>query len=182
MIFWSSHHYRNIYFCLLIKHILSNIIISNQGYPNFSEIDNSLKHIFCWEIVLISFSVCHLKKKIVTMKYLKLRVYLGVKTCEGFLCFVAIVRVCRRDGPNWSKLATRASKTEDEAKFKVIPLKLFYYQTFFETWRNEHSWYEHYKNAIKIWGHRACLRVSRPWKRGIFTAFALKVWITFNQN
>ena len=37
--------------------------------------------------------------------------------------------------------------------FKVIPLKLFYYQTFFETWRNEHSCYEHYKNAIKIWGH-----------------------------
>ena len=25
---------------------------------------------------------------------------------------------------------------------KVIPLKLFYYQTFFETWRNAHSWYE----------------------------------------
>ena len=24
-------------------------------------------------------------------------------------------------------------------KLKVIPLKLFYYQTFFETWRNEHS-------------------------------------------
>ena len=23
--------------------------------------------------------------------------------------------------------------------FKVIPLKLIYYQTFFETWRNEHS-------------------------------------------
>ncbi len=22
---------------------------------------------------------------------------------------------------------------------KVIPLKLFYYQTFFETWRNEYS-------------------------------------------
>ena len=44
---------------------------------------------------------------------------------------------------------------------KVIPLKLFYYQTFFETWRNEHSWYEHNKNAIKKWGHRACLRVSR---------------------
>ena len=32
---------------------------------------------------------------------------------------------------------------------KVIPLKFFYYQTFFETWHNEHSWYEHYKNAIK---------------------------------
>ena len=26
---------------------------------------------------------------------------------------------------------------------KVIPLKLLYYQTFFETWHNEHSWYEH---------------------------------------
>jgi len=26
---------------------------------------------------------------------------------------------------------------------KVIPLKLFYYQTFFETWHNQHSWYEH---------------------------------------
>ena len=24
-------------------------------------------------------------------------------------------------------------------ELKVIPLKLFYYQTFFETWRNEHS-------------------------------------------
>ena len=24
-------------------------------------------------------------------------------------------------------------------QLKVIPLKLFYYQTFFETWRNEHS-------------------------------------------
>ena len=47
-------------------------------------------------------------------------------------------------------------------------MKLFYYQTFFETWRNEHSWYEHYKNAIKIWGHRACLRVSRLFKIGYF--------------
>ena len=65
---------------------------------------------------------------------------------------------------------------------KVIPLKLFYYQTFFETWRNEHSWYEHYKNAIKIRGHRACLGVSRLLKWGIFTGCALKVWITFIQN
>ena len=39
---------------------------------------------------------------------------------------------------------------------KVIPLKLFYYQTFLETWHNQHSWYEHQKNAIKRWGHRAC--------------------------
>ena len=35
------------------------------------------------------------------------------------------------------------SKYRMKNKTKVIPLKLFYYQTFFETWRNEHSWYEH---------------------------------------
>ena len=28
---------------------------------------------------------------------------------------------------------------EETCFFKVTPLKLFYYQTFFETWRNEHS-------------------------------------------
>ena len=28
---------------------------------------------------------------------------------------------------------------EMDFALKVIPLKLFYYQTFFETWRNEHS-------------------------------------------
>ena len=67
-------------------------------------------------------------------------------------------------------------------RFKVIPLKLFHYQTFSETWRNEYSWYEHFKNAIKKWGHRACLRVSRPLKWGIFTGCALKVQITFIQN
>ena len=61
--------------------------------------------------------------------------------------------------------------------FKVTPLKLFYYQTFFETWRNEH-----YKNAIKKWGHRACLGVSRLLKWGIFTGCALKVRITFIKN
>ena len=65
---------------------------------------------------------------------------------------------------------------------KVIPLKLFYYQTFFETWRDEHSWYEHFKNAIKNWGHRAFLRVSRPLKWGIFSGCAWKVRITFIQN
>ena len=45
-------------------------------------------------------------------------------------------------------LAVRG-KLESIKAIKVIPLKLFYYQTFYETWRNEHSWYEHYKNAIK---------------------------------
>ena len=59
---------------------------------------------------------------------------------------------------------------------KVIPLKLFYYQTLFETWR---MIYEHQKNAIKKWGHRVCLRVSRILKWGSFTGCALKVRITF---
>ena len=33
----------------------------------------------------------------------------------------------------------RKSIHEFTVTVKVIPLKLFYYQTFFETWRNEHS-------------------------------------------
>ena len=46
---------------------------------------------------------------------------------------------------------------------KVIPLKLFYYQTFLKLGIvNIHdTLYEHYKNAIKKWGHRACLHISR---------------------
>ena len=39
----------------------------------------------------------------------------------------------------FSKEQTFSSKLRVLACFKVIPLKLFYYQTFFETWRNEHS-------------------------------------------
>ena len=31
------------------------------------------------------------------------------------------------------------SNNNDKNILKVIPLKFFYYQTFFETWRNEHS-------------------------------------------
>ena len=65
---------------------------------------------------------------------------------------------------------------------KVIPLKLFYYQTFSETWRNQHSWYELLKNATKKWGHRACLRVSGLLKWGIFTSYVLKIGNTFKQN
>ena len=49
---------------------------------------------------------------------------------------------------------------------------LRYYQTFFDTWRNEHSWYENLKNAIKNWGHCARLCASRLLKWGIFTGCA----------
>jgi len=65
---------------------------------------------------------------------------------------------------------------------KVVPLKLFYYQTFFESWHNQHSWYEQLKNSIKRWGHRASLRVSRLLNWGIFTGCAIKIWNPFLQN
>ena len=54
--------------------------------------------------------------------------------------------------------------------FNVIPWKLFYYKMFFETWHDEH-----YKYAIKNWGHHACLRVSMLLKWRIFTGCAFKV-------
>ena len=38
------------------------------------------------------------------------------------------------------------------------------------------------KNAVKNWGHRACLRVSRLLEWGIFTSCALKIRIIFMQN
>ena len=38
------------------------------------------------------------------------------------------------------------------------------------------------KNAIKRWGHRACLRVSRLLNWGIFAGCALKIRIPFLQN
>ena len=66
--------------------------------------------------------------------------------------------------------------------FKVIPVKLSYYHIFFGTWHNQRSWYEHLKNAIKSWGHRACQRVSRLLNWCIFTGCALKIRIPFLQN
>ena len=54
--------------------------------------------------------------------------------------------------------------------FKVRPLKLFYYQTLSDTWRN------------KKWDHRACLRARGLLKWGIFTGCTLKIRITFIQN
>ena len=52
---------------------------------------------------------------------------------------------------------------------KVIPLKLFYYQTFFLKLGiiNIHD-VNIKKNAIKRWGHCACLRVSRLLTLGYF--------------
>ena len=51
---------------------------------------------------------------------------------------------------------------------KVISLKLFYYQTFFETWSNEHSWYQHYKYAIKKMGSPCLFTRQQALKIGYF--------------
>ena len=56
-------------------------------------------------------------------------------------------------------------------QFKVIPLKLFYYQTCFETWRNWHSWYEHWKNTIKN-GVSVLVYASAGSKNGVFVLVA----------
>ena len=37
------------------------------------------------------------------------------------------------------KLETQQGTCNKLCTFKVIPLKLFYNQTFFETWRNKHA-------------------------------------------
>ena len=66
--------------------------------------------------------------------------------------------------------------------FKVIPLKLFYYQTFLKLGIINIHDMNIKKNAIKRWGHRACLRVSRLLNWGIFTGCALKIRIPFLQN
>ena len=47
----------------------------------------------------------------------------------------------------------------DAFGFKLIPLKLVYYQTFFETWRNEHSWYEFYSSR-----DAQCNTKELPWE------------------
>ena len=60
-------------------------------------------------------------------------------------------------------------------------MKFFYYQIFFETLHSQHSCMNIKKDAIKKWGHRACLRVSRLLSWGIFTGLALKIGITFLQ-
>ena len=51
---------------------------------------------------------------------------------------------------------------------KVIPLKLFYHQTFFETWRNEHSSYELYKDAMKIMESPSLFTRQQALKMGYF--------------
>ena len=94
---------------------------------------------------------------------------------KALFSFSCIQSNLRKRPPKMSSLGGRLRE------LKVIPLKLFYYQTFFETWRNYHSWYEHLKNAIKKWGHRACLRVSRLLKWGILNDCALKIRIIFTQ-
>ena len=44
---------------------------------------------------------------------------------------------------NWKMFKEALCYFVTTAELKVIPLKLFYYQTIFETWHNQHSLYEH---------------------------------------
>ena len=81
--------------------------------------------------------------------------------------------ISSRSGGNYNSTAMVSVNPNLLHSVKVIPLKLFYF---------EHSWYGYYKNAIKKRCHRACLRVSRLLKWGIFTGCAFKVRIIFIQN
>ena len=54
----------------------------------------------------------------------------------------------------------------EKKSLKVIPLKLFYYQTFFETWRNEHTWYEHY-NSRESYGVSKAESSGRPFQTSV---------------
>ena len=51
-------------------------------------------------------------------------------------CYNHRVQVFDRNGNFLSKFGEQGSL---DNQLKVIPLKLFYYQTFFETWHNQHS-------------------------------------------
>ena len=61
------------------------------------------------------------------------------------------------------------------ALLKVTPLKLFYYQTFLKLGIINIHDMNIKQNAIKRWGHRASLRVSRLLNWGIFTGCAFKI-------
>ena len=65
---------------------------------------------------------------------------------------------------------------------KVIPLKLFYYQTFLKLGVINIHDMDIKKNAIKKRGHRACLHVNGLLKWGIFTGCGSKIRITFIQS
>ena len=45
----------------------------------------------------------------------------------------------KEEGGNVLSFPKLGTQVKTKTGFKVIPLKLFYYQTFFETWCNEHS-------------------------------------------
>ena len=58
-----------------------------------------------------------------------------------FLIWYDIIIIIKVDQKLSDLFQGTHSQTFNEVK--VIPLKLFYSQTFFETWHNQYSWYEH---------------------------------------
>ena len=55
-----------------------------------------------------------------------------------FMISLRVLQAISLAGKN-KTTTTAANFYHDQPTFKVIPLKLFYYQTFFETWHNQHS-------------------------------------------
>ena len=76
---------------------------------------------------------------------INLRIFIIFVICEGNGYFrVVSVGQLNFDCHSYCRLSKeKFHETKNDVfclqRFKVIPLKLFYYQTFFETWRNEHS-------------------------------------------
>ena len=80
----------------------------------------------------------------------------------------AIFYTKQESGNRYVKFLDYSNRTRNQIALKVIPLKLFYYQTFFETWRDEHPWYEHCKNAIKKMGSPCLITRQQALKMGCF--------------
>ena len=77
-------------------------------------------------------------------------------------------RIACRPTRQAAETAIRSISCSLQLRLKVIPLKLFYYKTFFETLRNEHLWYEHYKNAIKKMRSPCLFTRQQALKKGYF--------------
>ena len=66
--------------------------------------------------------------------------------CYVMLCYVMLkgqqfsfTKTCIERVKCFSENPWVMNKTSSRFKLEVIPLKLFYYQPFFETWHNQHS-------------------------------------------
>ena len=63
----------------------------------------------------------------------------GLSRTSGLFPGLSSPGKCHNEIPGLSRFSRTRTNPGLIDLIKVIPLKLFYYQTFFETWRNEHS-------------------------------------------